>query len=85
VALGSEVVNLVRTELIKERGERAGVCEVGIVQKEVSAGLVDILVDVIEPFTVEAGGTAFQAVDLVALSEEKLREIGAVLAGTAGD
>jgi hypothetical protein len=85
VALGSEVVNLVRAEVIKERGERAGVGEVRIVQKEVSAGLVKILVDVIETFTIEAGGPAFQPVDLVATIEKELGEIGAVLAGAAGD
>ena len=42
-------------------------------EKEAGAGLVKILVDVIEPVGVEAGGATFQAVDLVTLGEEKLR------------
>ena len=48
VALRAEVVDLVRAKVIKERGERAGVGEVGIVQKEARAGLVEILVDVVD-------------------------------------
>jgi hypothetical protein len=82
---------------VKEAARRLGVtrpnlsrirthtAEVGVMEKEAVAGLVEILVDVIEPVGVEAGGAAFQAVDLVTLGEEKLRQIGAVLTGAAGD
>jgi hypothetical protein len=42
-------------------------------------------IDVIDPMRVEGACPADDAVDLVALAEEQLSEIGAVLAGDAGD
>src|ERR1039458_6100487 len=85
VALGPEVVDLVGTQVVEQRGERTAVGEVGVVEEEARSGLVDVLIDVVEPVGVQAGGTAFQAVDLVALGKKELSEVRTVLAGSAGD
>ena len=85
MALRSEVVYLVGVHLIQQRGQRTPVRQVGIVEEEASAGLVKVPIDVVEPVGVQAGGAALQAVDLVTLGKEELREVGAVLAGATGD
>jgi hypothetical protein len=46
---------------------------------------VGVAVEVLDPLGVEGAGAADDAVDEVALGEEELGEVGAVLAGDAGD
>jgi uncharacterized membrane protein len=55
------------------------------VQEEARSGLVDVLINVVEPIRVQAGGAALQAVYLVAFTKQKLAEVRAVLAGAASD
>ena len=43
-------------------------------------GIVRILVEVVDPVSVEGGGTSDKAVHLIALAEQKLGEVAAVLA-----
>ena len=59
--------------------------QVAVVQDEARGLLVRILVQVIDAVGVEERGAALDAVHLVALVEQELGEIGAVLAGDAGD
>lgn len=54
-------------------------------QFEARVGNVRVLVDVVNPLGVEQRGTALDAVDFVALFQQKLCKVGAVLAGDAGD
>jgi hypothetical protein len=42
-----------------------------------------ILVDVVDPLRVERGSAALDAVDFIAFFQQKLRQVGAVLAGHA--
>ncbi len=44
-----------------------------------------VLVEVLDPSRVEGGGSADDAVHLVALGQEELGQVGAVLAGDASD
>lgn len=44
-----------------------------------------VLVDMVHPLCVEQGSPAFDAVYFVAFLQEKLGQVGAVLAGYAGD
>lgn len=46
---------------------------------------MNVLIDVVEPVCVQAGGAALEAADLVALFPQELGEVEAVLAGTTGD
>ena len=62
-----------------------GVGEVAVVQDEAAVRLVRVLVEVVDALGVEGRGAALDAVDLVALGEQELGEVGAVLAGDAGD
>ncbi len=54
VALGTEVVHLVGCNLAQRRRQRAGVGKVAVVKSQPRPGLVQVLVDVIEPVRVEA-------------------------------
>ena len=85
VALRTEVVDLVGASIVKERGERTPVRQVGVVEEEARSGLVEVPIDVVEPVGVQAGGAALQAVDLIAFGKKELGEVGAVLAGATGD
>jgi len=55
------------------------------VQDQAPVGLVRVLVQVVDALRVEARGAALDAVHLVALGEQELGEVGAILAGDAGD
>ncbi len=65
------------------RLERVG--QVRVVEEEPRLRLVRIAVEVVDPPGVERAGAADQPVDLVALLQEKLGEVRAVLAGDPGD
>ena len=85
VALRREVVDLVGLDLLDDAHQAARVGHVAVVQDEAAIGLVRILVEVVDPVGVEQRGAALDAVHLVAFAEQELGEVGAVLAGDAGD
>ena len=85
MALRTEVVDFVWTEVVEEGSERTAVGEVGIVEKQARTRLVGVLIEVIQPVCVQAGGTALEAVDFVAPGKEELGQVGPVLAGATGD
>jgi len=78
VALGREVVDLVGLDRLQRPRQAVLVDEVAVVQRELVA-------DVVDAPGVERAGAADEAVDLVSLLEEQLREVAAVLAGDSGD
>jgi hypothetical protein len=53
VALRAEVVDFVRPEIMKQRGKRTTIGQVGVVEKEFGACLVKVLIDVVEPVCVK--------------------------------
>ena len=73
-----EVVDLVRLGGAQRVDERALVEQVALVQRDPVAEVLDAL-------ELLGRGAAHHAVDLVALLEQQLGEVGAVLAGDAGD
>jgi hypothetical protein len=54
-------------------------------QIQVSAGEVIVMVEVVDPATIETGGSANQAVDFITLIQELLSHIGAILTGHPGN
>ena len=54
-------------------------------QHEATIGLVWVLVQVVDSLRVEGRGPALDAVHFVALLEQEFCQVGAVLAGDAGD
>jgi len=84
VALGAQVVDLVGFDPVKVPDEAGAVGQVRVVEEEPRLRLVRIAIEMVDPARVERAGAADQPVDLVALLQEQLGEVGAVLAGDPG-
>ena len=80
MALGGEVVDLVGPHGADDGEDAHGVAQIAVVQVEVRVTL-----QMGDALAVIDGGTADDAVDVVALFQQELSQIAAVLAGDAGD
>ena len=78
MALGGQVVDLVRADQLEGAHQAVLVDEVAVVEDQAVA-------DVVDAPGVEGAAAADEAVDLVALLEQQLRQVAAVLAGDPGD
>ena len=85
MGLGAEIVDFVGLSDFQNAAEASGISEIAVVQVEAAAGLVGVLIDVVDARGVEAGTAADDAVDGVAFGEKQLAEVGAVLASDAGN
>src|SRR5262249_28327231 len=71
-------------DALEDAPQPGAVGEVAVVQEEACSRLVRVAVDVLEPVGVEGARAPDDPVDLVALSEEQIGEIRAVLTRDAG-
>jgi hypothetical protein len=87
VALGGQVVQLVRSDGVNQAIEVAGVGQIAVVEVEaiLLAGGAMAAAQVVDPRAIQARRAADDAVDRVALLQQELRKIGPILAGDAGD
>ena len=90
MALGTEVVDLIRLHLLNDPDQVCAVGEVAVVEGELwglalLTPLVRVLVEVIDPAGVETACAPFDAVHLEALLQEELRQAAAVLPRDTGD
>ena len=83
MGLRAEVVDLVGVDLAHQGDQPGAVGEVAVVEVEPRVLVVRVAVEVVDPAGVEQRGAPDQAVDLVALAEQELGEVGPVLAGDA--
>ena len=84
MALGAQVVDLARLDLVDQLGERHRIGEVAVVGEETDARLMRVLVEVVDAVGVEARRAPHDAVHLVALLHQELGQVGAVLPRDAG-
>ena len=66
VALSAQVINLIRVEVVNQVDQLIAHREIAIVQVETHIGLVGILIDMVNPPSVECTGPADDSVDVVA-------------------
>ena len=85
MALGPQVVDLIGLHLLDDPDQVGAVGEVAVVQHQPRVGLVGILVEVINAAGVETAGPALDAMHHIALLQQQLRQITAVLPRDAGD
>ncbi|MNZ88428.1 hypothetical protein D3C78_1073200 [compost metagenome] len=85
MALGTEVVDLIWLAFLNDANQVAGVGQVTIMQDQIAIFCVWILIEVVDTVGVEGGRTTLDAVNDVALFQQKLREVGAVLSGHASN
>jgi hypothetical protein len=84
VTLRGEVIDLVRL-LLHEAHQVGRVRQIAVVQRHAHTVLVRITIEMIDALGVEQRGTTFDAVHVVAFSQQQFGEIGAVLAGNSRD
>jgi len=84
MALSPEVVDLVGFDVVDDVGDLLIVGEVAIVEKKPGARIVRIGIDMVESGSIEGRCPPDNPMHLVALMEEKLGEIRAVLSSDAG-
>jgi hypothetical protein len=85
VALGGEVIDLVRLHFLDDTDQVGGVRQVAVVQAQARVFFVRVLVEVLDAPGVEGRRTPLHAMHHVALFEQQLGQVGAVLTGDAGD
>ncbi|MCY1531169.1 hypothetical protein D9M68_663870 [compost metagenome] len=85
MALCAQVVDLVGLGFLHDADQVGAVAEVAVVQVEAGVVHMRVLVDVVDALGVELAAAALDAVNDVALFEQQLGEVRAVLAGDAGD
>ena len=90
MALGAEVVNLIGLHLLDDPDQVGAVGEVAVVEGELRwltllPPLMRVLVEVIDPAGIERRGSALDPMHLVALLQQQLRQVTAVLPRDAGD
>ena len=83
MTLCGEIVDLLRLHLLNDANQVGGVRKVAIVQDHAAVRLVRIAVQMVDPIGVERRGATFDAMHLVALIEQELGEICAILPGDA--
>lgn len=85
MALGGQVIDLGRSDLLHQPDQIGRIRHVAIVHQERHAADMRILVEMIDARGVERGRPALDPVHVVAETEQILGEICSVLPGDAGD
>ena len=85
MAHGGQIVDFVWLNLLDDADEIGGVGQIAVVQNEIAVADVWILIQVVNAIRIEQRRAALDAVDHIAFAEQKLCQIGAILAGYSGD
>jgi hypothetical protein len=85
VALGRQIVDLVGPHILHQPDQVGAVRHVAIAQMEAHPVIMRVLVEIVDPRGVERRGPPLHPVDLIALRQKKLGEIGAILPRDARD
>ena len=85
MALGTEVVNLIRLHLLDDADQVGAVGEVAVMEHQARITFMRILVEVIDPTGVEAACPPLDSMHLISLFQQQLRQVAAVLPRDAGD
>jgi hypothetical protein len=85
MALCRQIVDLVGLGLLQQPDQVGAVGEVAVMQMEAHPGVVRVAIEVVHPLGVEGRRAPLDAVDGIALMQQQLGEIGAVLSSDAGD
>ena len=85
MALGREIVDLGRPDLLHQPDQVGRIRHVAVVHQERHVAGMRILVEMIDARGIEGGRAPLDAVHGIAETQQVLGEIGAVLPGYAGD
>jgi hypothetical protein len=85
VALRRQVIQLVRLHLLQHADQARGIRQVAIMQHQILMLDVRILIEVVDACRIEERRPPIDPVDLIALVQQKFRQVGAVLPGDASN
>ena len=85
MALGPQVIDLVGFDVMEEVRELPRDGQVPVMEVHPGLRVVEILVEVVDPVRIEGARPPDQAVHCIALAQQKLGQVGPVLAGDARD
>ena len=85
MALGTEVVDLIRLHVLNNPDQVGAVSEIALVQNQARITLVGILVKMIDPTGVERARTPLNPMNLVAPHQQQLSQVASTLPGDASD
>ena len=85
MALGGEIVDLIRLDLLDDSDKVCGIGEIPVVENEISVRHMGALVQVVDAIRVEQGRPPFDAMYFIAFFQKEFGEERAVLAGNACD
>ena len=85
MALGRQVIDFVRLDIVDQVAELPGVGQIPIMQKQPGSLFMGVHVQVVNAPGVEGAGPAHQAMHLITLAQKELGQIAAVLPGNPGN
>ena len=85
MTLGRQIIDLVGLHFLHDADQVTGVGKVTVMQHELTALLMGALIQMIDAVGIKQRGTSFDTMYLVPFVQKKFSQIGAVLAGDAGD
>lgn len=83
--LRGEIVDLVGLHIIYDTRKIRSVTQIAVVKSELGIRFVRVLIDVIDPLSVNGGGAAFDAMNFIAFPQQKFGKIGSILPGNSGN
>jgi hypothetical protein len=83
MALGTQVVDLGRLNIVNEICHLSGDREISIMEMKPDLWRMRVMVDMINAVGVKSAGTADKPVDLIAFVQKKLSQVAAILACNA--
>ena len=81
VGLCAQVVDLIGLDVLQQVGQRVSVGQVAVVQEHPGLVQMRVQVQVVDALRTEGAGATDQPVDLIALVQQQLGQVGTVLAG----
>ena len=85
MALGGQVIDFVRLDIVDQMAELPGVAQIPIMQKKPGPCFMGVHVQVVNAPGIEGAGPAHQAMHFITLGQEELGQIAAVLSGNPGN
>lgn len=83
--LGSEVVDFVRLDGSQNPSNLRSICQVAVMQKHSSFGVVWITVEMVDSLGVECRSSTNDAVNFISLFQQEVGQMRTILACDAGD
>jgi hypothetical protein len=83
MALGGQVIDFVRLDIVDQMANLPGVAQVAKMEKKTGSVFMRVHIEMVNAPGIEGAGPAYQTMHFITLGQEKLGQIAAVLASYA--